>query len=102
MPQGPESLQTAASGTVDPLLLAIVCLIFVIGAVVPIAAAILSSLNEDRQAKRAAVADQQVSNPVAENVMAAVDVVELEPIAPETIQQAANDDPQWVSAHGAR
>ncbi|MFX4222971.1 MAG: hypothetical protein ACMVO3_19585 [Thalassobaculum sp.] len=102
MPQGPDSLQTAASGTIDPLLLAIVCLIFIIGAVVPITAAILSSLREDREAKRAALAAQQVSNPVAENVMAAVDVVELEPMAPETIQPAANDEPRQAAAGGAR
>lgn len=102
MPQGPDSLQTAASGTIDPLLLAIVCLIFIIGAVVPITAAILSSLREDREAKRAALAAQQVSNPVAENVMAAVDVVELEPIAPETIQPAANDEPRQAAAGSTR
>lgn len=102
MPQGPESLQNAAGGAIDPLLLAIVCLIFVVGAVVPIATAILSSLRDDREAKRAALEIQQISNPVADNVMAAVEVVEIEPVALETLQPAANDDPLQVASGNAR
>ncbi|MDF1790387.1 MAG: hypothetical protein P1U88_00680 [Thalassobaculaceae bacterium] len=102
MPQGSENLHIAESGSVDPLLLSIVCLIFVIGAVVPIAAAILSSVREDRDAKRAALETQQVSNPVAENVFAAVDVVELEPIGPDTLSAAANDQPRKIASGRAR
>lgn len=102
MPQGPESLQNAAGGAIDPLLLAVVCLIFVVGAVVPIAAALLSSLREDREAKRAAIEAQQIGNPVADNVVAAVEVVEFEPVAPETLQPAANDTPLQEAAGNAR
>ncbi|SDF65112.1 MULTISPECIES: hypothetical protein [Thalassobaculum] len=102
MPQGAESLHVAGAGNVDPFLLAIVCVIFVIGAVVPIAAAILSSMRDDREAKRAALADQQVSNPVAENVVVAVDVVELEPVAPEMFADVANDQPHLKAAGGTR
>lgn len=101
MPQGTDSLHIADSGSVDPLLLAILCIIFVIGAVVPIAAALLSSMREDRDAKRAALAEQQVSNPVADNVVVAVDVVELEPVGPDTISAAANDDSSRVASGGA-
>lgn len=90
MPQGPDPLTATTTG-VDPLLLAIVCVIFVIGAVVPIAAALVSSMREDRAAKRAAAEAQQVSNPVADNVVVAVDVVELEPVGPDTLSAAAND-----------
>lgn len=93
MPQGAESLHFAETGSVDPLLLAILCVIFIIGAVVPITAAILSSIRDDRDAKRAGLATQQVSNPVAENVVVAVDVVELEPVAPEIFAEVANDQP---------
>ena len=55
MPQGAENLHAAGTGSVDPLLLAIVCVIFVVGAVVPIAAAILSSMRDDQAAKKAAL-----------------------------------------------
>ena len=100
MPQGAE-LHLAETGSVDPLLMAIVCLIFVIGAVVPIAAAILSSMREDRDARRAARAEQQVSNPVADNVVLAVDVVELEPVDVDMLGEVANDQPM-LKAVGAR
>ena len=100
MPQGAD-LNLAETGSVDPLLLAIVCLIFVIGAVVPIAAAILSSMREDRAARRAALAEQQVSNPVADNVMLAVDVVEIEPVDTDMLGEVANDVPE-LQAVGAR
>ena len=102
MPQGAESLHAAGTGNVDPFLLAIVCVIFVIGAVVPIAAAILSSMRDDREARRAALAEQQVSNPVAENVVVAVDVVELEPVAPEIFADVANDQPLRKVAGSSR
>ena len=100
MPQGAD-LHLAETGSVDPLLMAIVCLIFVIGAVVPIAAAILSSMREDRDARRAAQAEQQVSNPVAENVMLAVEVVEFEPVDADMLGEVANDQPMLKTV-GAR
>lgn len=102
MPQGTENLPIAGAGSVDPLLLAIVCVIFIIGAVVPIAAAILSSVREDREAKRVALAEQQVSNPVAENIVIAVDVVELEPVDPEIFAEVANDRPLRLVAGRGR
>lgn len=102
MPQGAESLHVAGTGNVDPFLLAIVCVIFIVGAVVPITAAILSSIRDDRQAKRAALVAQQVTNPVAENVLVAVDVVELEPVDPEIFADVANDQPTLQVAGGAR
>jgi hypothetical protein len=102
MPQGAENLHAAGTGSVDPLLLAIVFVIFVVGAVVPIAAAILSSMRDDQAAKKAALAEQQVSNPVAENVVVAVDVVELEPVAPEIFAEVANDQPLRMVAGRAR
>lgn len=90
MPQGPDSL-AAPTTSVDPLLLAIVCAIFLIGAVIPFAAAILSSMRDDRAARRAALEAQQITNPVADNVVVAVGVVELEPIGLDTLSAAAND-----------
>ncbi|WPZ33817.1 hypothetical protein T8K17_21580 [Thalassobaculum sp. OXR-137] len=102
MPQGTENLHLAETGSVDPLLLAIVCVIFVIGAVVPIAAAILSSMREDRDAKRAALATPQVSNPVADNVVLAVEVMELEPVDTDMLGEAANDQPTLRAVAGGR
>jgi len=100
MPQGPESLNAAATGSVDPLLLAIVLLIFVVGAVVPLAGAIVSSMRDD-QAARNAAQDQVVTNPVPDDVAVAVEVVELEPIGPDTLSAAANDDSHQSVAGGA-
>lgn len=100
MPQGAD-LHLAETGSVDPLLLAIVCIIFVIGAVVPITAAILSSMRDDRAARSAALAEQQVSNPVAENIVVAVDVIEIEPVDTDMLGEVANDVPQ-IKAAAAR
>lgn len=104
MPTGPENLDAAIGTTVDPVLLAIILVIFIVGAVVPLGGALLASFRDDfaRRRDEATRSAVEVTNPVAANVVAAAGIVELQAIGPDTIGAAANDVVAESSTGGAR
>jgi hypothetical protein len=107
MPHGPEDLDVVGGAAADPLLLAILLVIFIVGAVVPLAGALWASVRDDRAARRemaerAARGDQEVTNPVAANIVTAVETLDFDPIGPDTLGAAANDEGPLSVAGGAR
>jgi hypothetical protein len=96
MTQAQDTLTNTATGA-DPVLLAVLLVIFVVGALVPIGAVVLSSLRESARARQT---PEIVENPVAANLVAAVEMVDVvEP--PVDLAEPANDTPDVTTDDGA-
>ncbi|EDP64551.1 hypothetical protein BAL199_27376 [alpha proteobacterium BAL199] len=103
MPQGLENQNLAVDPSVDPIVLAVMLIAFLVGAVGPFVLCVLGSVREERAMRRfaanaKAVEEAQIANPVDSNVLPAALPLQASAM-PETLLPA-NDAAGPVQAVG--